>query len=97
MPTATSRLLAATRRRLFLGTFGMVALLVIGVSITGAIAGTRALDADVDRELGNAAAGIIAHLDGELPAQQEAPETDETLAASDTFVLYLDPDGAVLA
>ncbi|MFI5255027.1 MAG: sensor histidine kinase, partial [Candidatus Limnocylindrales bacterium] len=47
--------------------------------------------------LGNAAAGIIAHLDGELPAQQEAPETDETLAASDTFVLYLDPDGAVLA
>jgi signal transduction histidine kinase len=97
MATATDRLLEVTRRRLFVGTFGLVALLVVGIGITTAVAGLRALDADVDRVLESAAIGVIAHLDGELPTRQESPEVEETLAASDTFVLYLDPDGGVLA
>jgi len=95
--TTTSRLIETTRRRLFLGTFGLVALLVVGIGLTTAVAGLRALDADVDRVLESAAAGAIARLDAELPARHEAPETEETLAASDTFVLYLDAGGALLA
>jgi two-component system sensor histidine kinase CiaH len=95
--TAISRLLDTTRRRLFLGTFGLVALLVIGIGITTALAGLRALDSDVDRVLESAATGVIARLDGELPTHQATSETEETLAASDTFVLYLDAGGALLA
>jgi signal transduction histidine kinase len=97
MATTTSRLLDATRRRLFLGTFGLVALLVIGIGLTSAVAGLRALDADVDRVLESSATGAVERLDGELPTPHEAPETEETLAASDTFVLYLGADGALLA
>jgi len=97
MATTISRLLDTTRRRLFLGTFGLVALLVVGIGVTTAVVGLRALDGDIDRVLESTANDAISHLDGELPSRQEPSETEEGLASSDTFVLYLDATGAVLA
>lgn len=96
MTDPTARLLAATRRRLVTVTFGLVALLVVGVGAATAIAGLGALDADVDRALAATVDAAVARLDGELP--QEMAEGDETApASSDTILLYLDAQGALIA
>jgi signal transduction histidine kinase len=98
MSRPTDRLLRATRLRLFVVTLGLVALLVVGIGVTTAIAGLRALDADVDRALDGAVSAAIGRLDGELPKPLDPQETIEvTPAASDTFLLYLDPSGSVVA
>jgi signal transduction histidine kinase len=97
MTDPTDRLLAATRRRLFVITFGLVALLVVGISITTVVAGLRALDSDVDRSLQAAVEAAVGHLEGTLPSDS-GDETDESApAAADTFVLYLDPTGKEVA
>lgn len=97
MTSPTDRLLAATRRRLFVITFGLVALLVVGTSITTVVAGLRALDADVDRSLEAAVDAAVGHLEGTMPSES-GDEADETApAAADTFVLYLDPTGREVA
>jgi signal transduction histidine kinase len=95
--SATDHLLAVTRRRLFLITFGLVALLVLGIGAVTAIAALRALDADVDRALAATAAAAVARGEGGLPAPGEDGETEEAPAAADTFVLYLDTAGTVVA
>jgi signal transduction histidine kinase len=98
MSRPTDRLLRATRLRLFVVTLGLVALLVVGIGVTTAIAALRALDADIDYALDGAVAAAIGRLDGELPkplGQQESSEV--TPAGSDTFLFYLDPGGTVVA
>jgi signal transduction histidine kinase len=94
----TDRLLRTTRRRLFVVTLGLVALLVVGIGVTTAIAGLRALDADVDTALEGSVAAAIGRLEGELPKPLDQQESSEVVpAASDTFLFYLDPSGAVVA
>ncbi len=97
MTNPTDRLLAATRRRLFVITFGLVALLVVGTSITTVVAGLRALDSDVDRSLQAAVEAAAGRIEGTLPTES-GDETDESApAAADTFVLFLDPTGREVA
>jgi signal transduction histidine kinase len=98
MSHPTDRLLRATRLRLFVVTLGLVALLVVGIGVTTAIAGLRALDADVDNALEGTVAAAIGRLDGELPKPLDQQESIEVVpAASDTFLFYLDPGGTVVA
>ena len=94
--SATERLLRGTRRRLFAVTFGLVATLVVGVGAATAVAGLAALDADVDRALLATVAAAAAHPPAD--SQGEGTEVDDVSPASaDTFVLYLDASGAVVA
>ena len=94
----TSRLIAATGRRLYVASLLLVAALVVAIGVVTAVAATRALDSEVDRALSSTAEAALARLDGELPARQETPEADEAPAGSaDTFVLDLDPRGAIVA
>ncbi len=96
MSDPTTRLIAATRRRLAGVTFGLVALLVVGIGATTALAGLRALDVDVDRALDSTVTAAVSRVGGELP--HEAGEGDEFApASSDTFVLYLDTAGVEVA
>ena len=97
MTSPTDRLLATTRRRLFVITFGLVALLVVGISITTVVAGLRALDSDVDRSLQAAVEAAVGHLDGELPSGDGDDSLDTAPAAADTFVLLLGPSGNEVA
>jgi len=90
----TARLLAATRWRLVGVTFGLVAVLVVGIGAATAIAGVGALDADVNRAL--EAAVTAAAQRGDHP--RDTTEGDETVpAASDTFIFYLDAAGRALS
>ena len=94
MTDATSRLLTTTRRRLFIVTLGLVALLVIGIGAASAVVTLRALDADVDRALAASVDAAAKTLQDGLPSDGESADSDETvLAASDTFLLVLDPNG----
>jgi len=97
MTNPTDRLLAATRRRLFVVTLGLVALLVVGIGAATAVVGLRVLDADVDRALRGSVSAALARLAGELPEAQEIHESTEGPPAdSDTFLLYLDASGRVV-
>lgn len=92
------RLLDATGRRLYFTSLLLVALLVVGIGVTTALAALGALDADVDRALRAAAEAAVAGAGGELPAEQEIGDTEEVAPRSaDTFVLYLDPRGRIVA
>lgn len=93
-----AQLVSATGRRLYVTSLILVALLVIGIGVTTALAAFGALDSEVDRALRSSAEQAIARLAGELPAVQEMSESDEVApGSSDTFVLYLDPNGSVVA
>jgi two-component system sensor histidine kinase CiaH len=97
MTNSTDRLLVATRRRLFVVTLGLVALLVVGIGSATAVVGLRVLDADVDRALQGSVSAALARLAGELPEVSEIHESTEgPPAASDTFLLYLDASGRVV-
>jgi len=77
-------------------TFALVATLVVGVGGVTAVAGLAALDDDVDRSLAGAVAAAAAHPPGE--SSGEGSEVDDVEPASaDTFVLYLDASGGVVA
>lgn len=92
------RLIDSTRRRLYVTSLLLVAALVIGIGLTTAVAALGALDTDVDRALRTTAEAAVAQLDGELPAEQEISESDEVAPASaDTFLLYLDRGGRLVA
>jgi signal transduction histidine kinase len=92
----TARLLRATRLRLVGVTFGLLAVLVVGIGAATAVAGLGALDAAVDRALESTVEAAVSNLDGELP--HESSEGDEIApASSDTFVLYLDVSEHVVA
>jgi signal transduction histidine kinase len=92
----TDRLLRATRRRLFAVTLGLLTLLVVGVGAATALTGLNALDADVDRALAGAVSAEVDSLGQELPASTEQDADEEGLAAADTFLLVLDPQGNVV-
>ncbi len=92
------RIVAATGRRLYLTSFALVALLVVGIGITTVLAALDALDSNVDRAVRSAAEATVARLGGELPVPQDNPESDDVVPGSaDTFVLTLDPKGRVVA
>ena len=92
----TERVLRRTRVRLLAMTFALVATLVVGLGGVTAVAGLAALDADVDRSLAGAVAAAAAHVPGE--SSSEGSEVDDVEPASaDTFVLYLDRAGVVVA
>lgn len=94
----TGRLIDATGRRLYATSLLLVALLVVGIGVITAVAALGALDAEVDRALRAAAEAAVTRVDGELPAEQEVGDTEEVAPRSaDTFVLYLDPQGRVVA
>ena len=99
MTAPTSRLIARTRRRLFLVTFGLVALLVIGIGAATAFVTLRALDADVDRALATSVDAAAGALHDSLPSGRGGSDDSEdaVLAASDTFLLILDANGALVA
>lgn len=98
MTDPTTRLLRTTRRRLFIVTLGLIALLVIGIGTATAFVGLRALDADVDRALAASVGSAVTALGGELPHGGGESDADETVpAAADTFLLYLDASGTLVA
>lgn len=97
MTDPTARLLRRTRLRLSIVTLGLVALLVVGIGAATALITLRALDDDVDRALAASVDAAALALHDGLPAAFEGPDTeDSTLAASDTFLLVLDPNGALV-
>jgi len=99
MTDTTSRLIARTRRRLFLVTFGLVALLVVGIGAATAFVTLRALDADVDRALASSVDAAARALHDSLPSGGGGSDDteDAVLAASDTFLLILDANGNLVA
>jgi signal transduction histidine kinase len=93
----TERLLRRTRRRLFITTMAMLALLVVGVGAATAIVGLRALDVEVERALRGTVEAQAAALGGELPQPGTGSDPDEQApGGADTFLLVLDPSGAVV-
>ncbi len=95
----TERLLRRTRRRLFATTMALLTLLVVGVGAATAFVGLRALDGDVDRALRSVVQGRVGASGGELPGTTEGDpgESQEgSQGQSDTFMLVLDPKGAVV-
>lgn len=99
MTDPTSRLLSRTRRRLFVFTLGLIALLVVGIGVATAVVTLRALDVEVDRALAASVDDAVAGLHDGLPAGSDAPgdNEDATLASSDTFLLVLGPDGKTVS
>ena len=96
MADPTDRLVAATRRRLAGVTLGLITLLVVAMGVTTAVVGLRVLDAEVERALDATATAAAARFETEHPAGEGSEET-EVPAEADTFVLYLDAAGAVIA
>jgi two-component system sensor histidine kinase CiaH len=96
----TDPVIARTRRRLTLTTLGLIALLVVLLGATTALVGLRVLDDEVDRAL-DATAQAALHRFQDEPAGSGDGEGDggEEVAPStaDTFVLYLDRAGKVIA
>jgi len=104
----SARLVGRARRRLFVVTLALLALLVVGVGSATAIMGLAALDADVDHALRASVAAQAATItsetfggDGGEAANGDdggqAPEIDDRQpAAADTFVLVLDRSGTVV-
>lgn len=98
MTNPTSRLLTRTRRRLFVVTLGLVALLVLGIGGATAFVTLRALDVEVDRALAaSVKAAAEAMRDGLPSASEPSDSEDAILASSDTFVLILDARGGLVS
>lgn len=98
MTDPTSRLITKTRQRLFVLTLGLVALLVVGIGAATAFVTLRALNDDVDRALAASVDAAAAGLHDGLPSGGKSGDSEEgVLAASDTFLLILDANGAVVS
>ncbi len=98
MTDPTTRLLRATRRRLFVTTLALVAMLIVLIGAATAFVGLRALDADVDRALSATVDAAVARLDGELPDGESSGESEDgSPASADTLLLYLDATGREIA
>jgi signal transduction histidine kinase len=99
MTDSTSRMLSRTRRRLFVVTLGLVALLVVGIGVATAAVALRALDVEVDRALASSVDAASTALHDGLPSSSETggDGEDTTLASSDTFLLILGPDGKIVS
>lgn len=98
MTDPTSRLISRTRRRLFVVTLGLVALLVIGIGASSAIVTLGALDAVVDRALTASVDSALASLHDGLPTQGQTEDGEDVIpAGSDTFLLVLDSSGTIMS
>ena len=98
MTDPMSLLMTRTRRRLFVVTLGLVALLVVVIGAATAYVTLRALDADVDRALSASVDGAAAALHDGFPAGHESGEGEGAiLAASDTFLLGLEATGDLVS
>jgi signal transduction histidine kinase len=98
MSDPTARLLARTRRQLFVVTLGLVALLVVGIGAATAFVTLRALDDGVDSALTASVAVAVSALHDGLPHGDGDTQSDDViLAVSDTFLLILDTNGNVFA
>lgn len=87
-----------TRRRLFIVTLGLVALLVVGIGAATTFVTLGALDADVDRALASTVEAAASSLHDGLGASQSSEDGEEgVLASSDTFLLVLDPTGKLVS
>ena len=94
-PNAT--LVAATRRRLAIGTLAVVGTLVLGLGAATAIIGTTILDQEVDRALQVASDAYLAQLDGETGQEDHEASESHQPQASDIFFLVLDSAGALVS
>ncbi len=83
-------LVARTQRRLAAFTLLLVSALLLGVGAATAIVATRLMDANIDRALAAAA-------DAATNPGNEVGESEQPVGPADTFVLYLDPQGTVVA
>ena len=83
-------LVARTQRRLAAFTLLLVSALLLGVGAATAIVATRLMDANIDRALAAAA-------DAATNPGNEVDESEQPISQGDTFVLFLDPQGAVVA
>lgn len=97
MATPLARLVGSTRRRLFVVTLLTTALLVVGTGCITALVALAFLDADVDHALTSSATAAVTRAEGSLPTSSDDGEASDTPAASDTFVLYLDPSARLVA
>ena len=94
-PNAT--LVAATRRRLAIGTLAVVGTLVLGLGAATAIIGTTILDQEVDRALQAASDAYLAQLGGETGQEDHEASESHQPQASDIFFLVLDSAGALVS
>ena len=97
-----ARLLARTRRRLAAVVLLLVGALVVAMGTATALTAIRVLDSEVDRALRASSDVAAGRFDAEVPAPSAGTDTgDEGTgrppAESDTFHLYLKPDGALAA
>ena len=90
-------LLAATRRRLAIGTLAVVGTLVLGLGAATAIIGTTILDQEVDRALQAASDAYLAQLGDETGQEDHDASESHPPQASDIFFLVLDAAGAVVS
>ena len=110
--TAADRLVAVAQRRLAVATLALLVGLVGAVGVTTAVLAEQSLDDSVDRTLRAATAAELERVETDAeaaPAASAAPvasagaaaddndEDDHAPAAADTFFLYLDNSGRVLA
>ena len=94
-PNAT--LVAATRRRLAIGTLAVVGTLVLALGAATAIIGTTILDQEVDRALQAASDAYLAQLGGETGSGDHETSESRRPQASDIFFLVLDATGALVS
>ncbi len=83
-------LVGRTQRRLATFTLLLVSALLLGVGVATALVATRLMDANVDRALAAAAAAAT-------NPGNEVGESEQLLGPADTFVLFLDTQGTVVA
>ncbi len=84
------QLVAQTQRRLAAFTLLLVSALLLGVGVATALVATKLMDANVDRALAAAAAAATT-------AGNEVDEAEHSPGPADTFVLFLNTQGRVIA
>ena len=96
-----ARLLSRTRRRLAAVVLLLVGALVVAMGTATAITAIRVLDGEVDRALQASSAAAVGRFDGAPPPSSGGDGGDESSerppAESDTFHLYLDAAGSLVA
>jgi len=100
VPDPTERLIASTRRRLAWLTLGLLAALLVAMGLATLLVAVNQLDSATDAALTATAQGVLASLEGQLPAttggEGESETSDEPVGSADTFALVLDGHGAIV-
>ncbi len=94
--TPADPLVTATRRRLAVTTLLLVGALVLLLGAASAILGLRTLDDAVDHALNQATTTAAARLEGETITSGGDEGDERPPGASDTFILVLDAQGALV-